>query len=283
LVVYGDVEAGRRFSDESWALAEPLGESLIRGYSAAVQGYVLLEAGRPAEAIELLHRAAGGPGLTLIGGAWRGIWYEVLTRCHLELGDTSAALATVRRTRALAEEVPVDLAAMSAERSEALTTMAADEPYGAVELARSALARAETMRSPLWVASCNELVGRTLAVNGDDQAAAIAFDAASAGYDKLGSHRLRDRVDGELRQLGRTIHRRTRPGHRHGSGLAALTGRELEVAELIRAHSTNREIAGELFLSLKTVDTHVRHIFDKLGVSSRADIARTLEAAADSP
>lgn len=52
----------------------------------------------------------------------------------------------------------------------------------------------------------------------------------------------------------------------------------MEVAELIRSHSTNREIAGELFLSLKTVETHVRHISDKLCVSSRAEIARTLEA-----
>jgi DNA-binding NarL/FixJ family response regulator len=52
------------------------------------------------------------------------------------------------------------------------------------------------------------------------------------------------------------------------------------VAELIRLRRTNREIAEELFLSLKTVETHVRHIFDKLGVTARRDIASALDAAA---
>jgi DNA-binding NarL/FixJ family response regulator len=41
---------------------------------------------------------------------------------------------------------------------------------------------------------------------------------------------------------------------------------------------TNPEIAAELFLSLKTVETHMRHIFGKLGVSSRVEVARVLEA-----
>jgi DNA-binding NarL/FixJ family response regulator len=96
--------------------------------------------------------------------------------------------------------------------------------------------------------------------------------------DDLGAVRHRDRIDADLRRLGRTVHRRTRPGSRGSDGIAALTGRELEVAELIRSHATNREIANELFLSLKTVETHIRNIFNKLGVTSRAEIARTLTA-----
>jgi DNA-binding CsgD family transcriptional regulator len=61
-----------------------------------------------------------------------------------------------------------------------------------------------------------------------------------------------------------------------GDRLEPLTGRELEVAELIRVHATNREIANERFLSLKTVETHIRNIFNELGVSSRGEIARQL-------
>jgi DNA-binding NarL/FixJ family response regulator len=43
---------------------------------------------------------------------------------------------------------------------------------------------------------------------------------------------------------------------------------------------TNPQIAAELFLSSKTVETHLRHIFRKLGVSSRVEVARAVEDAA---
>jgi DNA-binding CsgD family transcriptional regulator len=59
-------------------------------------------------------------------------------------------------------------------------------------------------------------------------------------------------------------------------GLASLTGRELEVAELVLDRRTNRQIAESLFLSTKTVETHLRNIFNKLGVSSRVEVARAL-------
>ena len=51
----------------------------------------------------------------------------------------------------------------------------------------------------------------------------------------------------------------------------------LEVAELVVARKTNREIAAELFLSEKTVETHLRNIFGKLGLSSRRTVAHALE------
>jgi DNA-binding NarL/FixJ family response regulator len=66
------------------------------------------------------------------------------------------------------------------------------------------------------------------------------------------------------------------PGRSDVFGVESLTGRELEVAELVVDRRTNREIAEELFLSTKTVETHMRHIFDKLGVSSRVDVARVI-------
>ncbi|MEA2223924.1 MAG: hypothetical protein QOH83_2300, partial [Solirubrobacteraceae bacterium] len=57
----------------------------------------------------------------------------------------------------------------------------------------------------------------------------------------------------------------------------ALTKRELEIAELVTDRRTNREIATTLFLSDKTVESHLRNIFVKLGVSSRVDVARAVE------
>jgi ATP/maltotriose-dependent transcriptional regulator MalT len=277
-LVLGEVDNALRLSEESWALAEPLPPGMIRGLSAAARASALHGIGQPAAAIELLYSNAGGPDLELIPGAWRGVWFEIAVRCHLDLGDTEAALAAVDRARALADAVPVDLAAMTAERSEAATAMATGDADRAVTLLRTALARAESIRSPVYVAWCRELLGLALVATGDREAAARELSIASEMSDLLGAVRHRDRIDGDLRRLGQTVHRRSRPGTRRSGGVEALTGRELEVAELIRSHATNREIANHLFLSLKTVETHIRNIFNKLGVTSRAEIARMLTA-----
>jgi DNA-binding NarL/FixJ family response regulator len=82
-----------------------------------------------------------------------------------------------------------------------------------------------------------------------------------------------------LRKLGRHIHRRTRPGAPDAPGVASLTERELQVARLVVDRRTNREIAAELYLSLKTVESHMRNLFRKLDVSSRVEVARTIEHA----
>jgi DNA-binding CsgD family transcriptional regulator len=80
--------------------------------------------------------------------------------------------------------------------------------------------------------------------------------------------------------LGARPHRRTRPGRRDaGAGIDALTGRELEVARLVVDRKTNAQIAAELYLSPKTVETHMRNLFHKLSVSSRVEVARVIERA----
>jgi DNA-binding CsgD family transcriptional regulator len=63
-----------------------------------------------------------------------------------------------------------------------------------------------------------------------------------------------------------------------GHGLVSLTQRERQVADLVVSRYTNPEIAAALFLSPKTVETHLRHIFHKLDVTSRVELARTVEA-----
>ena len=95
----------------------------------------------------------------------------------------------------------------------------------------------------------------------------------------MGAQRYRDAAERELRQLGEHIHRRSQPGVADGAGVDALTQREREIARLIVERRTNRQIAEELFLSPKTVETHIRNIFAKLGADSRVEVARIVERA----
>jgi DNA-binding NarL/FixJ family response regulator len=57
-------------------------------------------------------------------------------------------------------------------------------------------------------------------------------------------------------------------------GFDALTGREREIADLVAAGRTNREVAEQLVLSPKTIEAHLRNIYAKLGVRSRVELAR---------
>ena len=88
--------------------------------------------------------------------------------------------------------------------------------------------------------------------------------------------RVRDAVRRELRKLGARAEARG-PATAEDSGIASLTKRELEIAELITDRLTNPQIAEKLFLSKKTIESHIRNLFVKLGASSRVEVARTFE------
>lgn len=273
----GDLDTALASSGESMELSDPFDEGTIRVYAGACRAQVLHEAGDAAGAVEVLLRRACGDALPLLFGGWRGVYFELLTRCHLALGDRDEAAAAADRATAVADAVPLGIAAMAADRAQALVALEDGASARAVDLARSAIDHAAGIESPVHVATSRGLLGRALAESGDVEAAIAQLLLAADGYDALDASRYRDQIEAMLRGLGQTIHRRSQRGDQHATGIATLTGRELEVAELITARHTNREIAEQLFLSLKTVETHVRNIFNKLDVSSRTDIARRLE------
>ncbi len=94
--------------------------------------------------------------------------------------------------------------------------------------------------------------------------------------DRCGSVRFRDEMRRELRKLGARAEVRG-PAASDESGMASLTKRELEIAELVTDRLTNPQIADKLFLSKKTVESHIRNLFVKLGASSRVEVARIVE------
>ena len=103
---------------------------------------------------------------------------------------------------------------------------------------------------------------------------------AAREFEARGALRYRDEAERELRKLGHRIHRRTRPGKTDAAGIESLTEREAQLARLVVDRKTNAEIAAELFLSQKTVESHLRNIFRKLHVASRVELAHAVERAA---
>jgi DNA-binding CsgD family transcriptional regulator len=129
---------------------------------------------------------------------------------------------------------------------------------------------------PLATASAFEDLGRLLVSKGATEDATAALDRALAVTVQVGASWDTARVRGRLRRLG--VRRRIAASERPKSGWGALTSAEGSVAELAAEGKTDREIAESLFISPHTVNTHLRHIFDKLGVNSRVALTRLAEA-----
>jgi DNA-binding CsgD family transcriptional regulator len=91
---------------------------------------------------------------------------------------------------------------------------------------------------------------------------------ALRGFEELRATAWARQAEAELRSAGARRRRATDGG--------ALSAQELRVAQAVRRGKTNRQIAAELFLSPKTVEFHLRQIYAKLGVHSRAQLVAAL-------
>ena len=92
--------------------------------------------------------------------------------------------------------------------------------------------------------------------------------AAFTTFEQLGAAPWAERARNELRVSGETARQR------NPSTLDQLTPQELQIARFVGRGATNREVAAQLFLSPRTIDYHLRQIFTKLGISSRAELIR---------
>ena len=113
-------------------------------------------------------------------------------------------------------------------------------------------------------ASCQQALGT-------DRYAALFREGARAPLDRIVALTLAEADELTL----------VAPGGKPTSG--PLTSRENEIAALVADGLSNREIAGRLVISKRTVDAHIEHIFGKLGVSSRIQLVHWLNASAPTP
>jgi DNA-binding CsgD family transcriptional regulator len=274
----GDVELALTTAQESADLSQDADSNFHSAEAAADLAAALLETGEPRPAVELLLEFAGGEELVSIGGSPRARYLEVLTRCRLALGRHAEAERSVAAARAWAAAVQLPMAAAWADRAAAAVELSGGDPARAAGLALASAAAADEAGAPVEAALSRNLAGLALAQAGERERAVSELERAARSFEESGALRHRDAAERELGKLGHRVHRRTRPGHA-AAGVDSLTGRELQVARLVVDRKTNPEIAAELFLSQKTVETHLRNIFRKMDVASRVELARAVERA----
>lgn len=262
---------------EALQVADAMDNAQVRSWAGMTLAAAELELGRPEAALEAL-QATSGEDAAEIRGHWRLFALEKVVRCQVAL-DRPEAAATAELGEALASEWGLPLAQAWGRRASARVALARGDARGAATLAFEAAELADRAAARLESAQSRALAGEALAAAGDRDAAVAPLQHAAATYAELGAARWLGEAERELGRLGHRPHRRSRPAGERGpaGGVAALTGRELEVARLVVDRRTNAEIAAHLYLSTKTVETHLRNIFAKLGVGSRTEVARAVE------
>jgi DNA-binding CsgD family transcriptional regulator len=202
--------------------------------------------------------------------------WETLALVELATGNLEAADGYARRAEDNAERLGLGVPHAVAGRARAALLLAAGQADEAARAAGRSARDAAAVGARLQAAFSRGLAGQALAAAGDRAGAVDALREAERETDRCGSVRFRDEMRRELRKLGARAEVRG-PATADDSGMASLTKREREIAELITERLTNPQIASKLFLSKKTVESHIRNLFVKLGASSRVEVARVVE------
>jgi DNA-binding CsgD family transcriptional regulator/tetratricopeptide (TPR) repeat protein len=109
--------------------------------------------------------------------------------------------------------------------------------------------------------------------------ARAAVEECAALFGRIGAIGDQERAQQWCTEIGATGRRRRSTAV--GQGFAALTRREVRVAELLAAGATKQQAAARLYVSFHTVDAHLRSVYAKLGIRSRVQLARIWDARHD--
>lgn len=266
----GDTDGAERDAREGVRLASEA--RLWRARASWTLGVIRAD-GEPEAGIATILQAAGGWELPEIVPAERPLVWAALADAELQRDDVAAAERAATRLDAAATANGNPLAYALAARTRAATLLAHGRPDEAATIA----ARGAGVRSaPLEAARARAIEGVALAQTGARRNGVATLKQAADEFERFGAQRLRDHAIRELRRLGVRTWRRGPAAPRDAAGFHALTPREREVAALVLAGKRNIDVARELFLSLKTVESHTRNIYAKLGVASRVELVTRL-------
>jgi DNA-binding NarL/FixJ family response regulator len=129
------------------------------------------------------------------------------------------------------------------------------------------LAQIRPLAMPFHTAQLELAYGQTLRRAGQRRAAAKELQTAHDRFSALQARPYLEICDRELAACGLA------PAKRSDFDPSRLTAQETAVARLVAVGMGNRQVAAELFVSIKTVQFHLTHIYTKLGISSRSELA----------
>lgn len=259
----GDDERAVELARRALALADAQGVQLPG--LIAVEGMLYAWAGRAEAACETLataSRLAEEVGIFEPGMLpWRAEEIESL----LETGRIDDAAALLESWTADASRLRRRWVLATARRCEGLVLAARGDVGAAIATLESAVAGHEAVEDPFGKARALLALGAVKRKNRMKAPARADMEAARAAFAELGAAGWEQRAEAEIKRIGGRTKR------------DELSQVERRVADLVAAGKTNREIAAALFLSERTVASHLTRIYAKAGVRSRTELASKIQ------
>jgi ATP/maltotriose-dependent transcriptional regulator MalT len=177
----------------------------------------------------------------------------------LAAGDSAAAQRGVAELAAIAAATASDYLHAAACQAQGATLLAEGELQRALQNLREAVEIWQGLDATYHAARTRLLIGQACRELHDEESARLEVEVARKALTRLGAVPDLKRIDKLFPQPGPPDH--------------PLSRREVEVAELVAQGLSNKVIAGKLFVSERTVESHVKNVCDKLGFNSRAQVA----------
>ena len=262
----GDEERARADATHAMALGRRHGLRVVDECAAFALAACELAQGRPEAALEQLEPLAAAVAKTGRGEPAIVLWPADLIEALIatdrrdDAGDALSALALqVRRTGgAWAEGVVARYRGVLAPDADV------DPPFA------RALACHERSGMPFELARTRLCYGERLRRAGRRIDARAQLREALGAFEALGAGRWAERARRELAGTGERLRRGPQRDRDR------LTHQELQIARCVARGATNKEAAADLFLSPKTIETHLTRVYRKLGVRSRSELTAAL-------